>query len=161
MTWTELETIPDGYYAVLDPDNPTTVSYWRRTTSGRNTGLKPWPAKAWYGPAVPLRKDVPQDPADRDRCVTAWRDDRRAYLGQVVAAITAGPEAAARCFAALSTRCWSCGRALHDATSKLYGIGPECRDGMDPAALARYCTPEVGRAHALFLAAHQAGSADA
>ncbi|MGW6456306.1 DUF6011 domain-containing protein [Streptomyces sp. NPDC055078] len=159
IDWPELDAIEAGYYAVLDPADPGTVTYWRRTRTARTSTLKPWPAKAWYGPAVPLRADVPTEHAARHLFVAAWSRTRRAYLDQVVAAITAGPEVAARCFADLRFRCWSCGRALRDETSKTLGIGPECRTGMDPAVLARYCTPEVGRLHAEHLAELRAAEA--
>ncbi|MDH6189194.1 hypothetical protein EES44_24630 [Streptomyces sp. ADI96-15] len=152
IDWPELDAIEEGYYAVLDPADPGTVTYWRRTRTARTNALKPWPAKAWYGPATPRKADVPTERAARDLFVATWSRSRREYLDQVVAAIAAGPEAAARCFADLRFRCWSCGRALHDETSKTLGIGPECRSGMDPAVLARYCTPEVGRLHAEHLA---------
>lgn len=151
--WPELEPIPDGYYAVLDPHSVGTMTYWRRVRTEKADTLRPWPAKAWHGPAVPRRADVPELRKDRDRFVAAWQQTRRTYLGQVVASIAERPEVAARCFAALSIRCWSCGRPLHDKDSKVFGIGPDCRSGMDPATLARYCTPAVGRAHAAFLAA--------
>lgn len=147
-TWPELDAIEDGYYAIPDPDDPGTMTYWRRTRTARTSSLKPWPAKARYGPAVPRRSDIPADRAARDRFVTAWLEARRTYLARVVAAITAGPEAAGCRFAELGVRCCKCGRALSDETSKVYGIGPECRSGISAAVLARYYTPKVGRAHA-------------
>ncbi|MFF2940243.1 DUF6011 domain-containing protein [Streptomyces niveus] len=161
LEWQELDAVEDGYYAILDPDDKGTVTYWRRTRSARTNALKPWPAKAWYGPAVPRRGDVPTEHAARDLFVATWSRTRRKYLEQVVTAIAASPEVAARCFADLRTRCWSCGRALHDDTSKTLGIGPECRSGMDTAVLARYSTPEVGRAHAEHLAMLRAVLAEA
>jgi hypothetical protein len=153
IDWPELDAIADGYYAILDPADTGAMAYWRRVRTPTTSALKPWPAKAWYGPQVPRRKDVPTDRLERAEFIAAWSKTRRAYLDQVVAAIAASPEAAARCFADLCLRCWSCGRALTDETSKTVGIGPECRSGMDPAVLARYCTPEVGRIHAEHLAA--------
>ncbi|MFD3844772.1 DUF6011 domain-containing protein [Streptomyces microflavus] len=159
LDWPELEGIPEGYYAVLDPADPTTVTYWRRVITARTDYLRPWPAKAWYGPPVPRRSDVPTERSARELFVATWSKTRRAYLDQVVAAIAAGPEAAARCFADLRSCCWSCGRPLHDETSRTLGIGPDCRRDMDPTLLARYCTPEVGRAHAAHLAELQAATA--
>ncbi|MFD5788643.1 DUF6011 domain-containing protein [Streptomyces sp. NPDC127037] len=151
--WPALDAIPEGYYAVLDPADPDRMSYWRRVHTPRQNALKAWPASAWYGPPTPRRKDVPTERIDREAFIGEWTKTRRAYLDQVVAAITASPETAAGCFARFCIRCWSCGRPLHDETSKTLGIGPECRGGMDPAALARYCTPEVARIHAEHLAA--------
>jgi hypothetical protein len=152
LEWPGLDAVEDGYYAILDPDDAGMVTYWRRVRTARANSLRPWPSRASYGPPIPIRSQLPADPLDRVEFVSAWSKTRRAYLEKVVAAIAAGPEVAARCFADLRTRCWSCGRALHDETSKTLGIGPECRSGMDPEALARYCTPEVGRAHAEHLA---------
>src|SRR5687768_12342969 len=48
-------TLPDGYYAIPDPDDAATMTYWR----AKDGGLHPHPAKAWYGPPRPLRKDAP------------------------------------------------------------------------------------------------------
>ncbi|MGW6391140.1 DUF6011 domain-containing protein [Streptomyces sp. NPDC055103] len=159
IDWPELDAVEDGYYAILDPDDPSTVTYWRRVRTPRVNSLRAWPARAAYGPPIPLRSQLPENPADRVEFVSAWSKKRRAYLEKVVAAIAAGPEVAARCFGDLLTRCWSCGRALRDETSKTLGIGPECRSGMDPASLARYCTPEVGKAHAEHLAQLRAAEA--
>ncbi|WP_326814056.1 DUF6011 domain-containing protein [Streptomyces sp. NBC_01763] len=153
--WPDLSAIDEGYYAVLDPDGQETITYWRRVRTAKVDALKAWPAKAWYGPPIPRRSEVPTDRAERDKFVAAWSERRRVYVGKVVAAITSGPEVAGRCFADFRSRCCMCGRALRDNTSKTYGIGPECRSGMDPAVLARYCTPEVGWVHAKALKARK------
>ncbi|GGZ23763.1 hypothetical protein GCM10010387_16240 [Streptomyces inusitatus] len=154
--WPELGGIAEGYYAVHDPTAPDTVIYWRRVITAKVDGLKPWPAKASYGPPVPRRADVPADPAARERFVTAWSQVRAAYLTRVVDAILTDPVAAGRRFAEFGIRCCQCGRPLRDATSKTVGIGPECRSGMDPAVLARYLTPQVGQIHAAHLATEAA-----
>lgn len=146
--WPELEPIREGYYAILDPAEPDTVSYWRRFVTKKRDGLHAWPAKSWYGPRIPLRRELPDDPRARQEFVAAWSQTRRDYLDRVVAAIAADVVAAGRRFADLSTRCCRCGRVLRDATSKTVAIGPECRSGLDPAVLAHYLTPQVGRAHA-------------
>lgn len=151
--WPALADINEGYYAVHDPADPNTVIYWRRVVTGKVDGLKAWPAKAWYGPAVPRRADVPAERAERARFVAAWSESRRAYMTKVVDAILADPVAAGRRFAEFGIRCCQCARPLRDATSKTVGIGPECRSGMDPAVLARYLTPQVGRIHAEHLVA--------
>lgn len=153
VAWPELDAVPEGYYAVLDPHDVGTMTYWRRTSTAKTDSLRAWPAKAWYGPPVPRRAELPEVREERDVFVAAWQQARRTYLGRVVDSIAERPEVAARCFAALCIRCWSCGRPLYDDTSKVFGIGPDCRGGMDSAVLARYCTPAVGRAHAAFLAA--------
>ncbi|MGW1989652.1 DUF6011 domain-containing protein [Embleya sp. NPDC001921] len=152
-----LDGIPDSYYAVHHPDDPGTITYWRRKRTTTTDALTAWPAKAWYGPPIPLRRDVPADPAERDAFVADWSARSLAFLDVVIDAIKADPLAAARRFADFTIRCCQCGRALKDGTSKTYGIGPECRSGMDPALLARYLTPQVGRIHAEHLATDQAG----
>ncbi|MFE4796172.1 DUF6011 domain-containing protein [Streptomyces sp. NPDC056708] len=151
--WPGLDAIDEGYYAVLDPDEEGTVTYWRRVRAKKVDTLKPWPTKAWWGPPIPLRAEVPTDPDERNQFVAAWSESRRAYLGKIVAAITADPRAAARRFADFRSRCCQCARALRDDLSKTYGIGPECRKGMTPAVLAQFFTPQVGRLHAEHLAA--------
>lgn len=34
-TWPDLGPIPEGYYAVLDPQDPATMTYWRRVISAK------------------------------------------------------------------------------------------------------------------------------
>ncbi len=143
--WTD---IPDGYYAIPDPNDPTLITYWRR----KNNTLKAWPAKAWYGPPVPRRSELPDAGPAREAFVQKWWASRRAYLDRIATAVLADPATAGKRFANFGIRCCQCGRTLRDATSTTYGIGPECRSGMDPALLARYLTPAVGRAHAKHLA---------
>ncbi|MCY0957670.1 DUF6011 domain-containing protein [Streptomyces sp. H27-H5] len=155
--WPDMNPIPEGYYAIPDPDDSTTMTYWRRAITPKTNGLKAWPAKAWFGPAIPLRADAPEDRAERDRFVAAWSESRRVYMTKIIDAILAELDDARRRFSTFSIRCWSCGRALRDETSKTYGIGPECRAGMDPAVLARFCTPAVGRAHVAQLATTEDG----
>lgn len=141
--------IPVGYYAILDPSDPQTMTYWRRVHTTRSDALNPWPAKAWYGPPMLRRCDVPMDnPQARDLVVDDWKNRRDAYLDEIITAILVDPVGAGRRFAELGTRCCQCGRALKDAESKVLGIGPECRRGMDPTTLARYATPQIGQAHA-------------
>ncbi|MET9321926.1 DUF6011 domain-containing protein [Streptomyces sp. NPDC003038] len=148
IDWPELDAIADGYYAIPDPDDADVMTYWRRTRTARTNALKPWPTRAWYGPKVPRRSEVPMDRLARAEFVAAWSTSRRAYLDQVVAVIAADPVAAGRRFADFGIRCCQCGRPLSDDTSKAYGIGPECRSGIPADVLARYLTPQVGRIHA-------------
>ncbi|MFF4388532.1 DUF6011 domain-containing protein [Streptomyces sp. NPDC001552] len=150
--WPELDGVPVGYYAIYDPDDQTTVIYWRRILTDKSNGLKAWPSKAWYGPPLPRRSEIPTDRAERDAFAAAWRKTRQAYIDRVVAALAADPIAAGRRFAEFGIRCCICGRALRDALSKSYGIGPECRSGIPALTLARYLTPLVGQAHAVQLA---------
>ncbi|KPI33354.1 hypothetical protein OV450_1442 [Actinobacteria bacterium OV450] len=151
-SWPELDGVPAGYYAIPDPADPDTMIYWRRIRDDKRNALKAWPAKAWYGPPMPRRSEVPEDPAQRDAFVTAWSTSRRAYIAQVAAAIAADPITAGRRFAELRVACCRCSRKLRDALSRSVGIGPECRAGIPAATLARYMTPLVGRAHAEHLA---------
>jgi hypothetical protein len=91
------------------------------------------------------------DHIDRDEMrawYTAWFDTWQAWLGRVRATIDADPHAALKRYADFSIRCCQCGRALTDDTSKVLGIGPECRRGIDPALLAAITTPQVAAAHA-------------
>ncbi|MEU6929017.1 DUF6011 domain-containing protein [Streptomyces sp. NPDC046374] len=152
IDWPELDAVADGYYAIPDPDDPGTMTYWRRIRTDRKNALTGWPAKAWYGPPVPRRSDVPVDDAERAAFVAAWSQARRAYLDRIVGTIAEDQVTAGRRFAEFRIRCCRCGRALKDETSKTYGIGPECRSGIPAAVLARYLTPEVGRIHAQALA---------
>ncbi|WP_228994743.1 DUF6011 domain-containing protein [Streptomyces sp. DH8] len=154
--WPDLGPLAKGYYAVLDPQDPATMTYWRRVITPKVDGLKPWPAKAWWGPPVPRRADVPADRAARDRFIAAWSESRRTYLTDVVAALVENPTAAGQRFAEWNTRCCQCSRVLHDALSKAYGIGPECRKHLPGDILARYYTPEVARAHAEHVGANPA-----
>lgn len=145
-TWVD---IPDGYYATPDPNDPTTITYWRRHSSPRDN-LKAWPAKAAYGPrATQAELNAAPDPA---KFMRDFSTARNAYYDQVVTALLHDTHAAARRFAELSTRCCICAHPLRDNTSKTYGIGPECRTGIPADTLARYFTPRVGRAHATHLA---------
>lgn len=133
------------YYAVQDPDNPEQMTYWY--TGKRD--LEAWPPKARYGPVIRITlEEAPEDDAER----LAWCErvyaPARHYRFAIEAAIQANPVAAGQRFAQFASRCCVCGRTLTDNLSKCYGIGPECRAGIDTEVLARYYTPAVARAHA-------------
>lgn len=142
--------LPDGYYAVPDPDDDTTMTYWRVRAGVRTR----WPAKAWYGPGRPLRADAPGPKGSP--AYVAWMhghfERMRDWNSRVGALLAQDPAAAARRFAELSTRCCACGRALTDEKSKVFGLGSECRTGIRTAALAALLTPQIARAHAAWLA---------
>ncbi|MFI6732095.1 DUF6011 domain-containing protein [Nonomuraea sp. NPDC050451] len=153
---TDALDLPEGFYAIQDPHDPTTVTYWRRKDqAGRGRPqFAAWPPKARNGPVL-LKADVPQDlhGAERQQWASRWFHEHLApYLDAVVEVIAADPVAAGRRFAELTTRCCRCGRALTDDLSKTYGIGPDCRDGIPADLLAAFLTPAVGRAHAELLA---------
>lgn len=141
QTMTEL---PDGHYAVLDPQDPDVMTYWR-VRSGR---MSAWPAKAWHGPARPLSADAPQDREQRIAWMRDFQATYRAWMEQLHAALGADPGTARRQYADLTVRCCQCGRSLRDDVSKVVGIGPDCRAGMSPAVLAALFMPPVATAHA-------------
>ncbi len=145
--------LPDGYYAVPAPDDPSQITYWRMSSKGQQHGLKPWPHKASYGPVL-YSKDVPTGLCGQDRqdWITRWAADVRwPWHAAIRDAIASDVPAAAKRFADLTIRCCCCGRTLTEDYSKVVGIGPECRSGVDPSALAHYLTPQVGRIHARHL----------
>lgn len=152
-----LAVIPDGYYAVPDPDQPDTMTYWRSRYADH--AFTAWPAKATYGPLA-YRKDRPKDHAAAVDWMRAHNERRRAWHERVLAAIGDDPATAAARFAELTTRCLCCGRKLTDAKSKLLGIGPDCRRSarLDDAVLCAHVTPRIAAAHAAHLADAAASS---
>ncbi|BFP50141.1 hypothetical protein KCMC57_65090 (plasmid) [Kitasatospora sp. CMC57] len=113
ITWTgpSLEGVPDGYFAVTDPDQSEVVTFWR---VGLPKGLKAG------------------DVADRVyvRAFQGWLAEYRApWVARVYAVLLADPEGTGRTFATCAVRCRGCGKALTDPVSKSVGYGPECRRG--------------------------------
>jgi hypothetical protein len=137
-------TLPDGYYALLDPDNPATMTYWR----AQNGLTAMWPAKAWYGPAKLLKRDAPADRDEYRAWARAWFDRSQNWILRVRDALEADPHPALRRFAEFSIRCCQCARPLTDDTSKVLGIGPDCRRGISTELLAQITTPQVAAIHA-------------
>lgn len=143
------------YYAIPDPLDPGKVSYWYRPAKGRDEGrIVSWPPRRsrWGSLA---HRDVPHDKkTDRDgysAFVRAYFLKVHAAHGLAVKAIDANPGTAAARFAAFTVRCCHCGKTLTDERSKVYGIGPECRTGVDPDRLAA-AMEAVRAAHAETLA---------
>ena len=132
------------YYAVPDPNDPIQMTYWRRDERGR---LDEWPAKAHYGPQLPV-DELTDFPADerRRRALDWYRDVRGVWHQQVADAIEAAEEECQMRFAKFASRCCLCGRTLTDSTSKVYGIGPDCREGAPESWLAK-CALAMGRLH--------------
>lgn len=126
---TDWQALPEGYYAVLDPDNADRMTYWWRRTGRRDRPE----FLAW-----PLKVD---------------QTARAGYTMSIVAAIAADPVAAGKRFAQFTTRCCMCSRPLRDEKSKVCGIGPECRKSVPDAVIERYLIPAVEQAHAA--AVHQ------
>lgn len=134
------------YFAVVDPDNGN-VSYW---VCGRR-GVRPWPDKAHYAPRV-LRGDVPKGTEARRAFLAHWRRNvLYPWTARRDDALERDPDGCKARFAAMTSRCWCCGRTLTDNRSKVYGIGPECRTGMTSAELAR-CAELMTVAHGEALA---------
>ncbi|MEU5157347.1 DUF6011 domain-containing protein [Glycomyces sp. NPDC021274] len=128
--------LADGYYAVLDPDDDTTMTCWR-VKGGR---VKAHPAKARYGPVLPRRKDAPGPPGSDE--FTVWFDEIAERLNdwyaRLHAAIEASPLAAQVEFAKATGHCCNCGRALKDGASRVLGIGPDCRERIPHPVLMAY-----------------------
>ncbi|MFE4691232.1 DUF6011 domain-containing protein [Streptomyces sp. NPDC056749] len=139
-----MTNLPNGYYAAIDPADPSTVTYWRS-----HAGIvSVWPKHAWYGPARPLKRNAPADADERIAWLRKWQAGYTAWLRTVHAVIDQNPAAARRKFAELSTRCCVCGRPLHDDRSKVLGVGPDCREGLSEDMLAQLVTPAIAAAHA-------------
>ncbi|MER5675799.1 DUF6011 domain-containing protein [Streptomyces sp. NPDC002238] len=144
-----MTTLPNGYYAAIDPTNPDTVTYWR----SRAGIVSVWPKNARYGPARPLKRDAPSDRDELIAWLEKWNAGYVKWLQAVHAVIDQDPAAARRKFAELSTRCCVCGRPLRDDRSKVLGVGPDCREGLSEDMLAQLVTPAIAAAHAARLAA--------
>lgn len=138
------------YYAVPDPHDPERMTYWYRNKRGE---LKPHPTKARYGPRLTWA-DITEAGVNRhDRTavsefVSNWYQTVfQPWHIAVREAIKQDPITTGLRFARFACRCCSCGRTLTDPSSKTYGIGPECRQGMPAEMLARL-NEAVGRIHA-------------
>ena len=135
------------YFAVPDPSDPTTMTYWVRKTAPRERSFGPWPTKAHYGPRL-KRSDIPPDVEDRRAFVRSWyRTNFDPWFTRVQEAITDDPGGCRARFAVFATRCVSCGRALTDPRSKVLGIGPECRAGV-PDDVIDHLARRIAKLHA-------------
>jgi hypothetical protein len=139
----EQAALPDGYYAVPDPDAPALMTLWH--VKGGNPKARP-PKGLRYGPQA-LRKDIPGRPGEDE--YIAWM---RNHFGTVAdwhrrvrEALAVNPQAAMRAYAALTNHCCNCGRPLTGGTSKALGVGPDCRERMPHELLMAYLA-EVKRA---------------
>lgn len=108
-----MTVIPDGYYAVADPDNPDVMVCQRRHS-------RPKPS---------VKTTLHGEQRSASRCRSKEPNERIAWWDDVFAAIEADPQAAMKRFADFTGRCCICGRKLTDPRSKLDGMGPECRKG--------------------------------
>lgn len=122
-------TLPDGYYAVPDPDDPSTITCWRvKDDSGRT--LTPSPPGAHFGPTL-YKRDVPKGLVGRDRAIWAnrWFAEVRAPWDlRVRAAIAADPDAAGLRFAEYTQHCCRCNQPLKVPASQANGVGPDCAE---------------------------------
>lgn len=137
------------YFAVPDPDTGD-MTYWYRDRRG---SINPWPPKVGrYGPRMPSVAGLSRE--DRDAVVRDFvLSTAKPWRERVMACLEANPDEAAARFAVFQSRCCLCSKALTDAKSKVFGIGPDCREGL-PASLLGCMAREMGRIHA------QATSAD-
>jgi hypothetical protein len=121
--------LPDGYFAVPDPDDPATITCWRvKDDSGR--ALTPSPSGAHFGPTL-YRRDVPKGLKGRDRVlwVNAWYVEVRGpWDRKVREAIAADSETAGLRFAEHTDHCCRCNQPLTVAASQAMGVGPDCAD---------------------------------
>jgi len=108
-----MSVIPDGYYAVADPDNPDVVVCQRRRS-------KPKPS---------VKTTLHGELGPASRCRSKNTAERLAWWNELVAAIEADPRGAMKRFADFTGKCCICGRKLTVAASKFNGIGPECIKG--------------------------------
>jgi hypothetical protein len=135
--------LPDGYYAVPDPDAPALMTLWH-VKDGKAKARPPKDMR--YGPQA-RRADIPGRPGDDE--YIAWMrkyfDTVNDWHGRVRAAIAVNPQAAMRAYAALTSHCCNCGRPLTGSTSKALGVGPDCRERMPHELLMAYLA-EVKRA---------------
>ncbi len=124
------------YFATPDPLDAGKVSYWYRAQTGL---IQPWPPRRSRWGQL-LKADVPFDkvltPGEYREFVNAHFAKVAAARGQAKTVIEQDPAAASARFAAFTTRCCYCGKALSDQRSKVYGIGPDCRGDVAPAVLA-------------------------
>lgn len=130
-----LQPLPDGYYAVPDPDDPTTITCWRvKDDDGR--ALTPSPTGAHYGPTL-YRRDVPKElkanAKERALWVNTWFIEVRGpWDRKVREAIAADPEAAGLRFADHTHHCCRCNKPL--TVSAFRGVGADCAEAIQRAA---------------------------
>ena len=125
--------IPDGYYAVPDPNGHGQLTAWRAV----NGHLKSSPANARYGPALFKSDLAGLSPLERQRRVHDWFETVRWPWDRAIrAAIVADPEAAGALYAKTTVRCRDCGISLRDPVSKRDGRGPDCRAKLADAVKA-------------------------
>jgi hypothetical protein len=130
--------LPDGYYAVEDPDGPDepggdAMTLWR-VVRGE---VWPYPKSAPYGPRL-HRKDAPADPEERYAWRAAGMDYWRAWKARVVDVLRADPVSAQFRFGEHTARCCICGRVLTGGTSRMLGVGPDCRDALPDGLLKAF-----------------------
>lgn len=112
--------LPKGFYAVEVIDGGEMLGWAlferqvpRTTRSGRRMGRNALRIGAKYA--------VGEQAGHRIQRIAHQRE------AEWIAALVADPEPARVLFGQVTGKCGCCGKKLHDATSKLLGIGPDCR----------------------------------
>jgi hypothetical protein len=154
-------TIPAGYYAIPDPENPDLMTYWRVIVApdGSVASWTASPPRARYGPQM-LKRNIPADRAERLAVMRQFSDRLTDWTTRVRDAITADTAGCAARYAEFTTKCFCCGRELRSARWKVLGIGPDCcrKYGLNATVLASLTTPAIAAAHSVH-AAQKAGIA--
>lgn len=139
-------SLRDGYYAVPDPTDAESMTFWQVENGGR---FYPHPRGAWYGPVPGEGADPDEEDEFERRMQLGYSENRRLdWTRAVKDAVKADPIAARRRFAEESGRCCHCGRPLRGGTSRLLGIGPTCFDRIPHDVRMAYLA-EVKRAQSL------------
>ena len=118
------------YFAVVDPLDASTMTYWRRIESGKRAGHIV-EADARYSKSI-KDSDVPfpRGSAEAKAFIHAHFQRVRAARAAILAEIQADEAIAAVRFAQSCDRCFKCGRSITDPESRVRGVGPECFDSL-------------------------------
>ena len=143
--------VPKGFYAVEivtydEPDDPTDPDVdWPLRTLGWATWERKVPREFKSGRTLGRHRMIFGAPlvastSNRDELrqwiemeqEVGWERYLKQQVDQILCDIESGANSFRPQFGKLTGRCGFCGRRLTDATSKLIGIGPDCRDGWKP-----------------------------
>ena len=140
----QTDLLPDGYYAVPDPHGPVepggdAMTLWRVLYGG----IEAYPKRAKYGP-IALRKDAPADREERAVWMNQAWEYRLLWMSRVKEALEADPVAAQLRFGEYTARCCICGRTLTEGVSRMFGVGPDCRDALPDGLLKSFMNARNG-----------------